>query len=98
MSAGDPPFFEPGLHDLLAEVRPLGRLSFTTDPRAAIGRAHVVFICVGTPSDDGGRPELSQLEAAAATIAAHARIGAIVVAKSTVPIGSGDWLGDVIDR
>ncbi len=97
LSRGDVPFFEPGLRELIAEVRPMGLLSFTADPAAAIPTAEVVFICVGTPPDADGRPDLTQLREAALTVAAHARVGAVVVSKSTVPIGSGDWLRSVLD-
>jgi UDPglucose 6-dehydrogenase len=97
LAHGDVPFYEPGLRELIAEVRPLARLSFTADPAAAIPTAEIVFICVGTPPDSDGRPDLTQLREAALTVAALARVGTVVVGKSTVPIGSGDWLRTVLD-
>jgi nucleotide sugar dehydrogenase len=96
LRAGTVPFFEPGLRDMLAEVRALGRLRFTTEPADAIGDADAVFLCVGTPADADGRADLSQLRAAGHAVARHAPIGTVVVGKSTVPIGSGDWLGSVL--
>ena len=98
LSRGQVPFFEPGLPELIAEVRPPGRLTFTSDAGAAIRRAEVVFLCVGTPADDDGRPDLTQLREAALAVAEHARVGTVIVGKSTVPIGSGDWLGGVLDE
>jgi nucleotide sugar dehydrogenase len=97
LSRGAVPFYEPGLRELMAEVQPLGRLAFTADPATGIRPADVVFVCVGTPPDADDRPDLTQLREAALTVARHARVGAVVVGKSTVPIGSGDWLGSVLD-
>ncbi len=97
LAAGDVPFYEPGLPELMREVRPLARLAFTADPQRALALADVVFICVGTPPDADGRPNLSQLREAVASVAAHVRPRAVVVSKSTVPIGSGEWLRRVLD-
>jgi nucleotide sugar dehydrogenase len=97
LAGGHPPFYEPGLRELLADVRPRTRLSFTSDPATALSFADVIFLCVGTPPDAAERPDLSQLRAAALAVAEHARVGAVVVGKSTVPIGSGDWLRSMLD-
>jgi nucleotide sugar dehydrogenase len=97
LARGDVPIYEPGLRELIAELRPLGRLTFTTDASSAISRAEVVFLCVGTPPDEDGRPDLTQLREAALAVATHARVGTVVVGKSTIPIGAGDWLRQVLD-
>lgn len=91
---GRVPIYEPGLEDLVAEQRTSGRLTFTRDYAEAIPRAEVIFICVGTPSQPSGQADMSAVQAAARAIGAH--LGSaytVVVNKSTVPIGSGDWVG-----
>ena len=74
-------------HQVLA-----GKLRFAIDASDGVPQARVVFICVGTPASGSGAPDLGQLSAAAATIAPLLATDAIVVTKSTVPVGSGDWL------
>jgi UDPglucose 6-dehydrogenase len=88
MSAGQSPILELGLEDLLKEGLASGRLSFTTDAAAAASQADFVFLCVPTPQGADGSADLRFVEEASATIAAHLRQGAVVVTKSTVPVGS----------
>jgi nucleotide sugar dehydrogenase len=97
LSAGRVPFYEPGLPDLLREVMSIGRLRFGADPRDTLRSADAVFLCVGTPSGPDGRPDVSQLEHAADVLTRHVRPDTVVVAKSTVPVGSGRWLEDRLD-
>jgi nucleotide sugar dehydrogenase len=97
LAAGQAPLFEPGLAELLQETMATGRLTFT-DSMDAIGTAGVVFLCVGTPTGSGGAPDLSQVESAAQQIAVHMAEGAVVVNKSTVPVGSGNWVRTVIEE
>ena len=95
LRAGVAPIYEPGLSEILTQVA--GRLRFTTDYGEAIPGAQVVFIAVGTPSKADGSPDLQYLSAAAQSIGAH--LGAeftVVVNKSTVPIGSGNWVEAII--
>jgi len=95
LSAGDCPIHEPGLPELLRLARP--RLRFTTDPADGVREADIVFITVGTPSRPDGRPDLSQVQAAARAIGAN--LGprfTVIVNKSTVPIGSGNWVDALI--
>lgn len=92
LSSGEAPFYEPGLDALLREILPTGRLSFTDDMAAGLDGAQVVFVCVGTPRGAGGLPDLSQVEAAARAMAPHLPPGIVVASKSTVPVGSGDWV------
>jgi len=98
LSAGQAPFHEPGLSELLAETLGTGRLHFTDDPGEALGAADVVFFCVGTPSSVSGMPDLTQVESAARTLAPHLREGMVVVNKSTVPVGSGNWVRTLLEE
>ncbi len=94
LEEGEMPIFEPGLEQLVGANRAAGRLAFTTDLNAAVSGADAVFIAVGTPSRRGdGHADLSHVFAAAEEIgAALAESGAgrtVVVTKSTVPVGTG---------
>ncbi len=90
------PFFEPGLDDLLAEQLKSGRLSFTDDPEAlADCEAH--FLCVGTPQKrNENAADLSYVDAAVATLLPHLRPGAVVIGKSTVPVGTAERLAGAV--
>jgi UDPglucose 6-dehydrogenase len=95
LQRGEVPFYEPHLDDLLVEARP--NLQFTMDYSEAIPEAQVVFIAVGTPPSAGGAPDLKYLQAAAEGVGE--RMGphfTVVVNKSTVPIGSGNWVGALV--
>jgi UDPglucose 6-dehydrogenase len=95
LKRGRVPFFEPHLADLVAVAR--GNLNYTTDYAEAIPSAEVIFIAVGTPTGVAGAPELKYLEAAARSIGEH--LGphfTVIVNKSTVPIGSGNWVGSLV--
>jgi UDPglucose 6-dehydrogenase len=97
LSAGQLPFVEPALPELLRETLQTGRLSFTSDAATAAGTAEVIFLCVGTPPRGDGTPDMSQVAQAAVTVADHLQPGAIVVNKSTVPVGSGNWVRTIIE-
>lgn len=91
LQAGQVPIFEPGLDKMLASTRE--QLGFTTNAGPAISTADVVFIAVGTPPLPDGAPDLRYLKSAAAMIGAN--LGdhfTVIVNKSTVPIGSGNWV------
>lgn len=91
------PIFEPGLGELVAGNVRAGRLSFSTDMKAAVAGADAVFIAVGTPSRRGdGHADLSFVYAAAAEIAASLDGYTVVVTKSTVPVGTGREIGRII--
>ena len=86
---GEIPIHEPGLESLVREGLQHGTLTFSTDLVAAVASAEVVFLAVGTPSRRGdGHADLRFVEAAAEDIAAHLSPGAVVVMKSTVPVGT----------
>ncbi len=88
---GRMPIFEPGLDGLVAANVAAGRLSFTTDLAEALDGAAAIFIAVGTPSRRGdGHADLTHVFGAAEEIAAAMDEGAVVVTKSTVPVGTGD--------
>jgi UDPglucose 6-dehydrogenase len=88
---GTMPIFEPGLDELVARNVRGGRLSFTTDLEEGVAEAEAVFIAVGTPSRRGdGHADLSYVFGAAEEIARALRGPAVVVTKSTVPVGTGD--------
>ena len=96
LSRGVAPLYEPGLDDLLAEVLPSGRLQFTTDYAQVIA-ADVHFICVGTPQrEDENAADTSYVFAAAESLAPYLGAEALVVGKSTVPVGTAARLRDLI--
>jgi UDPglucose 6-dehydrogenase len=97
LARGQIPIFEPGLGELIAKNVAAGRLSFSTDVKAAVERAEIAFIAVGTPSRRGdGHADLSYVEAAAGEIAAAAKHFMVVATKSTVPVGTGDLIERII--
>ena len=98
LEAGQVPFHEAGLQELVDEGVASGRLSFTSDVMQALDGAEVVFVCVGTPSLPGGGPNLSYVEAVGRNVAAYAQQDLVLVEKSTVPANTGMRLGQVIDR
>ncbi|MEC5383962.1 UDP-glucose/GDP-mannose dehydrogenase family protein [Aurantimonas sp. C2-6-R+9] len=97
LRAGKIPIFEPGLDDLVVDNVAAGRLKFTTQLDLAVAGAEIVFIAVGTPSRRGdGHADLSYVYSAAASIAKAIRGCAVVVTKSTVPVGTGDEVERII--
>src|SRR5687768_1927060 len=91
LQRGEMPIYEPGLEDLVASNVRAGRLSFTTDLKKPVATAEAIFIAVGTPSRRGdGHADLSYVYDAAREIAAALAGYAVVVTKSTVPVGTGD--------
>ncbi len=96
---GGIPIYEPGLDALVADNVKAGRLRFTTDLREAVPTADAVFIAVGTPSRRGdGFADLSYVFAAAEEIADSLNGYTVVVNKSTVPVGTGQEVHDVISK
>ena len=87
---------EPGLQPLLEQTLASGRLRFTTDYETAISGADFVFICVGTPSTASGAADTSAISSAAQMIARNAHGHTVVVNKSTMPVGSVTFVGDVL--
>ncbi len=97
LQAGKTPIFEPGLEDLMAKNVAAGRLAFTLDLADAVAGADAVFIAVGTPTRRGsGHADLTYVMAAAAEIGAALTGYAVVVTKSTVPVGTNRAVAEVI--
>ncbi len=93
LQRGRLPIYEPGLEELVREGAEAGRLHFTTDLSLAVQASEVIFIAVGTPALPSGDPDLRYVEAVAREIGQHLDDRyRVVVNKSTVPIGSGDWV------
>ena len=84
------PIYEPGLEPMVKANFASGRLSFTTDAASAIAHGDVIFIAVGTPPDEDGSADLQYVLAVAKTIGTHLQKPAVVVDKSTVPVGTAD--------
>lgn len=99
LNDGGVPIFEPGLRNLVAKNVQEGRLTFTTEITDAVRNADAVFIAVGTPSRRGdGHADLSYVYAAAEEIAAVMEGYTVVVTKSTVPVGTGDEVQEIIKK
>jgi UDPglucose 6-dehydrogenase len=98
LSTGKVPFYEPGLEEVVKRNVDEGRLSFTTDLPTSIKESDVIFIAVGTPSKENGEADLSQVEEAAEGIGRATDGYKVVVNKSTVPVGTGNLVKNIIDR
>ncbi|MFO0707959.1 MAG: UDP-glucose/GDP-mannose dehydrogenase family protein [Nitrospira sp.] len=98
LEKGEVPFFEPGITELVAKGIKEGRLSFTTDIAKAVDKALVIFIAVGTPPKSDGSADLSFVEEVGRGIAQNMTGYKVIVTKSTVPVGTGERLRDVIKK
>ena len=98
LKAGVMPIYEPGLEQLVKQNVVAERLIFTTDYESALEGAEYAFIAVGTPSGSDGEADLKYVRSAAEAIADHVKDAILVINKSTVPVGTGDWVADVINR
>lgn len=96
--AGIMPIYEPGLQQLVEQNVKAERLIFTTDYEKAVSDAEIAFIAVGTPSGVDGEADLQFVRQAAESIADLVESKIIVVNKSTVPVGTGDWVAEVIHK
>jgi len=98
LKAGKMPIYEPGLEEMVVRNVDDGRLTFTTDLPAAVRQSDVVFIAVGTPPRESGETDLSHVEAVAAEIGKTMDCYKVIVNKSTVPVGTGELVREVITR
>ena len=98
LRAGRMPIYEPGLEEMVSRNVADERLSFTTDLPTAVRRSDVIFIAVGTPPKADGETDLSQVETVAAEIGRAMDRYKVVVNKSTVPVGTGGLVREVIAR
>lgn len=97
MQSGQSPIYEPGLSELMQSAIKSGHIEFTADLAAGVSHGDVLFIAVGTPSLPTGESDTRYVEAVARGIGAHLNGGyKVIVNKSTVPIGSGDWVRMIV--
>lgn len=93
MKAGNSPIYEPGLSEIMTAAMSTGRLQFTTDLAWGVEHGEILFIAVGTPPLPNGSSDTQYVEAVARGIGQHLNGDyKVIVNKSTVPIGSGDWV------
>ncbi len=98
LEAGQMPIYEPGLEEMVARNVADGRLAFTTDLTGAVRRSQIVFITVGTPAKVNGQTDLAAVEAVAQGIGQAMEKYTVIVNKSTVPVGTGDFVREVIEK
>jgi len=97
MKAGQSPIFEPGLSEIMQSAIESGHIEFTTDLGAGVAHGEILFIAVGTPPLPTGESDTRYVEAVARGIGTHLDNGyKVIVNKSTVPIGSGDWVRMIV--
>ncbi|NJN19286.1 MAG: UDP-glucose/GDP-mannose dehydrogenase family protein [Oscillochloris sp.] len=96
LRSGRTPIYEPGLQEMLERNLRAGRLSFTDEYALAMEEADLIFITVGTPMGADGAADLSQVEAAAQGIGKNLKRSAVIIDKSTVPVGTGDVVQNII--
>ncbi len=97
MSSGQSPIYEPGLSDLMISTMQSGHLTFTSDLAQGVNHGEILFIAVGTPPLPTGESDTRYVEAVARGIGAHLDDSyRVIVNKSTVPIGSGDWVRMIV--
>jgi len=97
LMSGRVPIYEPGLQELVSEEMAAGRLAFDTCLENGVNSSQVIFICVGTPPKETGEADMSQVEAVARGIGRYLNGGyRVIVNKSTVPVGSGDWVAMIV--
>ncbi len=95
---GEMPIYEPGLEEMVHRNVADNRLSFSTDLDETVRASDIIFICVGTPPRDNGETDLSFVEQAAKAIARSINHYKVIVNKSTVPVGTGDLVSEIIER
>ncbi|MGI9146987.1 MAG: UDP-glucose dehydrogenase family protein [Chloroflexota bacterium] len=100
LNRGQASIFEPGLEEIVLRNIRAQRLRFTLNYQDGLAKAEFAFICVGTPSGSEGQADMAQARAAAESIGAHTPAGAnlIVVNKSTMPVGTGDWMLPMLQK
>jgi UDPglucose 6-dehydrogenase len=99
LQGGQVPFHEPGLDELLRSNLASGRLRFVTSYEAVADFADVHFICVGTPQrGDGMGADLSYVETSVSNLARHLKRRALIVGKSTVPVGTAEWIEQLVAK
>ncbi len=101
LNRGGVPIYEPGLEELVKRNAASGRLKFSTNYEESIRNAQCIFICVGTPQDESGAADLKYVQAASENMALYLKANAIVICKSTVPVGTNrkvaEWIRSKTD-
>ena len=97
LKSGKMPIYEPGLAEMAQRCAEAGRMRFTTSYQVGLKEAEFVFICVGTPSGVDGDADLQYVRSAARSIARQMTQSLLVINKSTVPVGTGDWTREIIE-
>ncbi len=98
LKKGVMPIYEPGLEELVQRSVKAGRLSFTTSYAEGLKGTEYAFIAVATPSGVKGEADLQYVASAARTIAETMKAPLIIINKSTVPVGTGDWVADIVKQ
>ncbi len=98
LNRGEIPIYEPGLDTMVAKNAKAGRLKFTTDMKFAMENSLVIFVAVGTPQAEDGSADMHYVENVAKDIAKYMNGYKVIVNKSTVPVGAGKWIKDVIQQ
>ncbi len=98
LKRGETIFYEPGLAEVVKRNLEAKRLNFTLDYVQAVSTADVIFICVGTPSSENGKADLTQVLAVAKKIGQNIKNGTVVVCKSTVPVGTNRKVAEIINQ
>jgi UDPglucose 6-dehydrogenase len=98
LKRGELPIYEPGLKEMADRNRQSGRLRFTTDYAEACRGTEFVFVAVNTPSGQEGEADMGQVRSAVESLGAALHGSVAVVNKSTMPIGTGDWVAAILER
>ena len=95
---GKMPIYEPGLGEMVQRNASAGRMHYTTSYLEGLDQAEFAFICVATPSGVDGEADLQYVRSAAETVAEEMTHPLVIINKSTVPVGTGDWTAEIIQR
>ncbi|MBU8881099.1 UDP-glucose/GDP-mannose dehydrogenase family protein [Bacillus sp. FJAT-29790] len=98
LNSGESPIYEPGLENLIRNNKEAGRLHFTSNPEKAYAEADCIFIAVGTPENEDGSANLLSIENVALSISKYVHKDITIVTKSTVPVGTNEWIGRIIQE
>jgi len=96
LKRGEIPIYEPGLEEIVQRNHAGGRLDFTVEAAPAIAHGELIFIAVGTPPDEDGSADLQYVQKVASTVGRHLERYAVVVNKSTVPVGTADRVREAV--
>jgi UDPglucose 6-dehydrogenase len=98
LKKGNPLFYEPGLAEVVRRNVKAGRLKFTVDYHEGVKNSEIIFICVGTPPAKDGRADLTQVLKVAEEIGKNLERDAVIVCKSTVPVGTNEKVAEIISK